>query len=46
MKKEEILSYIQCYIDNIKISPELFHDGIDKELLELLKTVKKYIQGD
>lgn len=43
MKKEDLLKYIQSYIDVIKISPELFHDGIDDELLDLLKEVKKYI---
>ena len=44
MKKEKILQYIQCYIDTIKISPELFHDGIDEEILDLLNEVKKYIK--
>ena len=44
MKKEELLKYIQSYIDVIRISPELFSDGIDEELLDLLNEVKKYIK--
>ena len=43
MTKKEILDYISSYIEIIKISPELFHDGIDDELLDLLLEVKKYI---
>ena len=44
MNKKELIEYIQSYIDVIKISPELFHDGIDKEILDLLIEVKKYIK--
>lgn len=43
MTKKEILDYINSYIETIKISPELFHDGIDEEILDLLNEVKKYI---
>lgn len=43
MQKKELLEYINSYIETIKISPELFHDGIDEEILDLLYTVKKYI---
>lgn len=43
MNKKDILNYISAYIETIKISPELFHDGIDEEILDLLYAVKKYI---
>ena len=43
MKKNELLKYINAYIETIKISPELFHDGIDEEILDLLNEIKKYI---
>ena len=46
MSKDELIKYINCYILNIKISPELFHDGIDKELLDLLIECKKYIKEE
>ena len=44
MKKRELLSYINDYIKTIEISPELFHDGIDEEIIEVLKEAKKYIE--
>jgi len=43
IKKENILIGIDDYIKVIEESPELFHDGIDIEILDLLKTIKKYL---
>lgn len=34
---KEIINMIQV----IKESPELFHDGIDEEIIELLERIKK-----
>lgn len=44
MRKKELLDYIKSYIETIEISPELFHDGIDEEIIDVLKEAKKYIE--
>ena len=46
MKKEQILKNIENYIAIIMTSPELFHDRIDEEILDLLLQIKKYIEGE
>ncbi len=43
MKKERIIGNINNMIQLIKECPEYFSDGIDIELLELLKMIRKYI---
>ena len=30
----------------IKESPELFHDGIDEEIIDLLNEIKKYLESE
>lgn len=46
MTKDEILKNIENYISVILTSPELFADGIDTELAELLIKIKKYIKEE
>lgn len=41
--REEIIQEINNMLVVVADSPELFHDGIDEELLELLADIKKYI---
>ena len=38
-----MIEEIDCMISNILISPELFSDGIDEEIVELLIKIKKRI---
>lgn len=39
-----MIEEIEIMIKNIINSPELFSDGIDEEILELLLKVKKYLK--
>lgn len=41
-----MIDAIDLMIKNIEVSPELFSDGIDEEILELLKDIKKYIKKE
>ena len=38
-----MIEEIEAMIKNIINSPELFHDGIDEEILELLFKIRKII---
>ena len=44
MNKERIIKDINNMKQVIQENPELFHDGIDLELLDLLNDIKKYIE--
>ena len=46
MDRIKVLNEINNMLEVIKTSPELFHDGIDEEIMQVLKYAKKYIQGD
>ena len=46
MEKEKILQSIENYIYVLISNPELFSDGIDEELAELLIKIKKYIESE
>ena len=46
MKKEKLINEIENMIGVILTSPELFTDGIDSELAELLIKIKKYIKEE
>lgn len=39
-----MIEEIEAMIKNIMLSPELFHDGIDEEILDLLLKIKKYLE--
>lgn len=39
-----MIEEIEAMIKNIMWSPELFHDGIDEEILELLLKIKKHLE--
>lgn len=39
-----MIDEIDLMIKNIMISPELFSDGIDEEILELLLKIKKHLE--
>lgn len=39
-----MIEEINCMISNILISPELFSDGIDEEIVELLIKIKKELE--
>lgn len=39
-----MIKKIDNWIDIIKDNPELFHDGIDEDLIKLLNDIKKYIE--
>lgn len=39
-----MIQEIDSMIANILISPELFHDGIDEEIIELLIKIKKEME--
>lgn len=41
-----MLAEIDNMIKNIINSPELFHDGIDEEILELLLKIKKNLKEE
>lgn len=41
-----MIKEIENMITVIINSPELFHDGIDEEIVSLLVQIKKYIKGD
>lgn len=44
--KNKILNEIDNIIALIYDSPELFHDGIDEEIIDLLKKIRKYIESE
>ena len=44
MLKDKLISELENMIKVIITSPELFHDGIDEEILSLLLQVKRYIK--
>lgn len=46
MKKEKLINEIENMIGVILTSPELFTDGIDSEITELLIKIKKYIKEE
>ena len=46
MGKTNLLKVIKNYMQTIKDSPELFSDGIDIELYDLLKQITMYIEND
>ena len=46
MNKEQIIQHINNYIYVLISNPELFHDGIDEELAQLLVEIKKYIESE
>lgn len=41
-----MLEEINNMISVIKDCPELFHDNIDTDIIDLLERIKKYIKGD
>lgn len=43
LEKKSLIYCIDNMLKNIEISPELFSDGIDEEIIELLLQIKKYI---
>jgi hypothetical protein len=44
--KKIIISEINNMLANINCSPELFHDGIDLEIKDLLYEIKKFIENN
>lgn len=46
MNKKKMISYIQEMIEVILESPELFHDGIDEEIIDLLEYLKKELRKE
>lgn len=45
MKAKTMLE-INRMIQVIEESPELFHDGIDEEIIDLLKKIIKYLRSE
>ena len=46
MGKTKLLKVIKDYMQIIKDSPELFSDGIDIELYDLLEKITMYMEDD
>lgn len=44
--KKEIIDSIDNIVALIYDSPELFHDGIDDDIIVLLKEIRKYIEKE
>lgn len=44
--KNKILNEIDNTIALIYDSPELFHDGIDNDIVTLLKRIRRYIEKE
>ncbi len=44
--KNKILNEIDNIIALIYDSPELFHDGIDNDIVTLLKRIRRYIEKE
>lgn len=44
--KKKILSDINNILALIYDSPELFHDGIDEDIIDLLVEIRKYIESE
>ena len=43
MKNDKLLEQVVDYIEIVNDNPELFHDGIDKEISSLLMKVHEYM---